>query len=93
MWIGYFKDAPEFVRRLAKDGQLEPISYVVTQFGQHDMRMLGDAAMGIASGVHDGELRKVEFDLTGRELHDAYGFDAVGAQFIQRFRVAMAIPA
>lgn len=93
MWIGYLKDAPDFLRRLAAANDLEPASFVATQFSQHDMRMLGDAAIGIACGLDDREYRKAEFELTGRELHDAHGFDAVGAQFVQTFRIVFAVPA
>lgn len=92
MWIGYAKDAPDFIANLALSLNVEPVSFVATQFTNHDMKMLGDAAMGIAVGIEDREYRKVELELTGRELHDEHGFKAVGAQFVQRFRIVLVVP-
>ncbi|MCU4181780.1 hypothetical protein [Bosea sp. BH3] len=91
MVFGYLKNAPDLIRDLARE-EGEPVAYVATQFSQHDLKMLGDAALGIAQRIDDREFRKMDLELEGHELYAMRGFEAVGAQFAQAFHIMLAAP-
>jgi len=88
--------APEYIKNVARFYNFNPDSYAI--FIMHKdvdpvaypiMRDRTPELSAAVMGMADKDFVQT-FDYTGSELHQQFGFDAVGAQFVTKYRIIFA---